>query len=355
MILRNLLAAALLSLLPAAALRGQQLFVSADFETLFDNREYSGTHFPDCSRTLFSARLTPAAGIGWEGGNTLVAAVDLMQDLGDGARFLTEAKPLIYYRFTHTRGNAAAGIFPRSLLRGDYHEAFFDRSVLFYENRMQGFMGSYTPPRGFVELALDWQGRQSPERRERFRILSAGRYDLTPPQRRVRFSVGYALSLQHFAKTSQPVEGEGVVDDILVEPYLGVAFRAFFDFDIRVGLLQALQRDRIAEEGWRAPRGLRLALRLERSGWLLANTLYAGENLRPLAGRYAALYAGSPLFAVPDRILERFEAGYSRTLFSGTLSVGARMLFDYDGRSVGTAQIVDVRVRLQKIFARKNK
>jgi len=339
-------------LLSAAELPAQQFFAGVDFTTRFDNREYAGTHFADASETFFSARLTPQVGIRWDERNSLVVAVDLLQDFGDGAKFLTEAKPQIFYQFEAPKVRAAAGIFPREKLRGDYGEAFFDTSYLFYHNRIQGVMGQYRGrSESFVELALDWEGMQSKTAREKFRLLSAGRYD-----RGGAFYGGYALSLQHFAKTSDPAPDEGVVDNILVNPFVGGRFTAFFDFDIRIGYMQSLQRDRIAENGWETPKGGVLEIRLSRWGLTLGNMLYAGQNLMPLYGRYGeALYAGSVFFGTPDSIYNRTEIAYARRFFHDTLGVKAGIFFHCDGKGMGTSQLLELNVRLQKIFAGKKK
>lgn len=349
--LRKLTYAALGALLfTAADLRAQQFFVGADFTTRFDNREYTGTRFADASETFFSARLTPQAGLRWDERNSLTVAVDLLQDFGDGAKFLTEAKPQVFYQFHSPKVLAAAGIFPREKLMGDYGEAFFDRSYLFYHNRISGVMGNYRSERGFVELAIDWEGMQSKTIREKFRILSAGRYEGE------RFYGGYALSLLHYAKTSDPAPEEGVVDNLLVNPFAGVRFNAYFDFDIRLGYLQSLQRDRIAENGWVTPKGGMIDIRLSRWGLTLGNMLYAGQNLMPFYGTYGdALYANCVFFGTSDHIYNRTEVSYDRRFFHDTLGVKAGIFFHYDGKGMGTQQLLEVNVRLQKIFVKKEK
>ncbi len=338
-----------LAVLGAATATAQEWVAGVGFRTFFDNREYSGMGF-DGSKTVFAARLTPQAGLSWDGRNRLMAAVDLMQDFGDGSKFLTEAKPQIWYQYEAPRVLAAAGIFSREKLRGDYGEAFFDRAYLFYNNRLQGVMGQYRGGGGFAEFAIDWEGMQSAERRERFRILSAGQYDGR------RLYCGYALSVLHFAKTSDPDAGEGIVDHILVNPYGGVRFRAFFDFDIRLGYLQSLQRDRISEGGWEAPAGGMLDIRLSRWGLSLGNMLYVGENQRPFYNRYGdTLYAGCAFFGTRDHIYNRTDVSYGGTFFGGTLDVRAGILFHYDGVGLGTQQVLTLSVKLEKIFGRQAK
>lgn len=349
MLLRKYMLPLLLLLIGTAHATAQEWIAGVDFKTYFDNREYSGMGF-DGSKTVFAARLTPKAGLQWAGHNRLMVAVDLMQDFGDGAKFLTEAKPQLWYQYESPKVLAAAGIFSREMLRGDYGEAFFDRAYRFYHNRLQGVMGQYRNDAGFVEFAIDWEGMQGYERRERFRILSAGE------GHGKLFYGGYALTLLHYAKTSEPTPDEGIVDHVLINPYGGIRFAAYFDFDIRLGYLQSVQRDRIAEAGWVAPKGGTLDIRLSRWGVTLANMLYVGENQAPFYGRYGdTLYSGCAFFGTPDHIYNRTDLSYARTFFNGTLDLQAGILVHYDGTGCGTQQVLECTVHLEKIFGpRKN-
>lgn len=338
------------ALLSAVALRAQQPFVGAGFTTLFDNREYAASAFPKASETIFAMRLTPYAGLRWAECNSLTAAVELTQDFGDESGFLTEVKPLVWYSYEAERVLASAGIFPREQLRGSYGDLFFDPAWRFRHSRIQGLMGQYRSRTGFVELAIDWEGMQSREVREKFRILTAGEW-----AGRYLYG-GYALTLLHYAKTSDPAPDEGVVDHIVVNPYGGVRFRALFNFDIRLGYVQTLQRDRMAAAGWKTPKGGALDIRMDYKGLQLGNMLYAGENLAPFYGRYGtALYASSPFFGTRRHIYNRTDISYARRFFSETLGVRAGLFFHYDGTGLSTSQMVEVDVRLQKIFAKRRK
>ncbi len=350
MFLRKILVTGALLFAALPAVRAQEWLVGARFQTYFDNREYASMGV-DGSKTLFAARLTPEVGIRWGGGhNRLMAAVELLQEFGDGSKFLTEARPLFWYQYDAPRAVAAAGIFPRAMLRGAYGEEFFDRGWLFHHDRLQGVMGQYRSDRGFVEFAIDWEGMQGEGRRERFRILSGGEYE-----GRLLYG-GYALSLLHFAKSSDPAPNEGIVDHLLVNPYGGIRFRAFFDFDIRLGLLQSMQRDRIAEAGWEAPTGGRLDLRISRWGFTLSEMLYAGESQTPFYGLYGdELYACCTFFGTREGFYSRSALSYARAFFDGTVDVRAGILFHCDGTGLGTQQVLQLTVRLQKIFGGRAK
>ncbi len=345
----------LLSALCTMEIQAQKLLVGADFATRFDNREYANNDFNE-PQTLFSARLTPRIGVEWMEKNRLVIGVDLLQNFGEQEVFLSDVKPLVYYRFKTDYVQANAGIFDRKELAGDYSRAFFGDSTVFYHNRMAGFLGRYTSrqrPGSYVEMAIDWEGMYSHLSREKFRIVSAGRYTTGGG-----FYFGYAFSMFHFAGRKG---NENVTDNLLVNPYAGWAFDAFFDFDIRAGFLMAPQRARSIVPGWTKPCGAQIDFVMRRWGLKLENNLYLGENLQPYrnvvcdAGTGATfgedgLYAGEAFYATTEKIYNRTWIGYDRSFFKGTLAVEAGMVFHYDGTGTGTQQVVKLSVDIQKLF-----
>lgn len=357
--LKKLLSLLFAVLMAGGGLRAQELLVGVDFDNRFDNREYAGNEF-NVPQTLFSARLTPFVGIEWMEKNRLVVGVEMLRNFGqyNAPRdpFLSDVKPLMYYRFKTPNVQADAGIFDRGELMGDYSAAFFSDSTRFYHNRLSGFLGRYVSterPGTYIELALDWEGMFSVESREMFRILSAGRYTTRPG-----FYVGYALSLFHFAGSEL---NRNVTDNLLLNPHLGWKFNAFFDFDIRGGLLAAPQRGRSVDNHWRMPCGGQLDIAISRWGVKLENNLYLGQNLQPLRGyvsnpetgaTYAAegLYAGKSFYATTKHVYNRTWLGYDRRFFHDTLHVEAGMVFHYDGTGMGTQQVVQLSVNLQRLF-----
>ncbi len=356
---RKVLALALALMISGGGLHAQKILVGADFETRFDNREYANNELNE-PQTLFSARLTPRIGIEWQEKNQLVLGAEMLQNFGQynpqGDPFLSDVKPLMYYRFKTPNVQANAGIFNRKELMGDYSAAFFSDSTRFYHNRLSGFLGRYVSTerhKTYIELALDWEGMYSEASREMFRILSAGRYSTQPG-----FYVGYAFSMFHFAGS---MLNKNVTDNLLVNPYVGWEFNAFFDFDIRGGILFAPQRGRSVDQTWRKPYGGQLDVAISRWGVKIQNNLYLGKNLQPLRNYIAnpatgisygedGLYAGEPFYATPKHIYNRTWAGYDRRFFHDTLHVEAGMVFHYDGTGLGTQQVVQLSVDIQRLF-----
>ena len=283
--LKRILTLACAILMAGGGLHAQEVIVGADFATRFDNREYANNTFNE-SQTLFSARLTPYIGVEWMKKNRLIVGVEMLQHFGQytphGDRFLSDVKPLMYYEFRTKNVQANAGIFDRKKLLGDYSAAFFSDSVRFYHNRLAGFMGQYRSTQRddtFVEMAIDWEGMYSEASREMFRILSAGRYTTRPG-----FYFGYAFSMFHFAGSKL---NENVTDNLLVNPFAGWEFEAFFDFDLRAGFLFAPQRGRSVDYEWKKPCGAQIDFTISRWGLKVENNLYLGENLQPLRNAVA--------------------------------------------------------------------
>lgn len=338
-------------LLAAAGASAQEVFIGADFDTRFDNREHSDCNIDD-SHTFFSMRLTPKAGVIWSEKNRLVVAVDLLQDFGDKEhKFLSKVDPQIYYQFNSKTAQAVAGIFPRSLLLARYDPFFLGSAYSFYNNRIQGLAAHYKSQTGsFIEFAIDWEGMRSYQTREKFRILSGGEY------KGRHWYGGYVMTLLHYAKTDNTELDEGVVDHILLNPYVGYRYEGAYTFDARLGYLQSLQRDRRTEEGWKAPKGGRLALSVSRWGVCLLNELYVGENMLPFWDIYGTgLYASGPFYATPKKIYNQTAVTYNRRFFNNTVGVSAGFYFHYDGVGLGLQQILKVSVNLLKTVYRPKK
>ena len=354
-----LTAVAVLMAVASYAQEDMKLLLGVNFDTFFDNTEYSKTQMGR-SGTIFSARLTPQIGVEWNEKNALIVGADLFADFGNETKFLSKARPQLYYRFATPKVKAYAGIFDRSVMEGYYSELFFSDAYRFYENRVQGVVGQYVAERGYVELSVDWCGMYSAEARERFRILSAGRYNIG---RRELFYAGYAAQMFHYAG-SKTISGS-VVDNVIISPYVGANFNAFFDFDIKLHGILTMQRDRAVESKMHKPGGALFQLRLSKWGVYLDEQIYAGSNLMPyyyaapneiFANGYGSdLYSGSTLFGTRpywggDRETWNYffdtRIGYQNSFFNDTVRLNTFFAFQSDGAKLGTRQMLQLTVNL---------
>lgn len=348
------LLAAIVSSLPIAA---QELRWEVDFDLNFDNREYAELSIP--SQTLFGARLTPQIGIGWgKGQHALMIGTDLTKTFGRDTRFCEDPELMLYYAYRGRQFSATAGAFPRKMLLGDYSGAIASDSVRFYDKNLDGVLLQYRGSGGFVELGIDWDGIYSVEEREKFRIFSAGEYT-----RRV-FTCGYTFSNYHYAGR---VGVPGVVDNILINPYIGAKFEHLLPLDrlsLTAGWIQTFQRDRRSGEKGVQPCGGEVRLRVEKWYVGIDNRLYLGDNLMPYFSRYGGdLYAGERLYTMEDgasRYYNRTELYYDRTWWSDAIPVTLRagIVLHFIAGKVATSQMLQLNVAIDNKrlkTARKNK
>ena len=352
---RVIISAVALLLSFSALAQSEKLYLDADFNFDFDNTEYSGSGLGP-SETLFGVSLAPVLRYEWNEKHNLGVGVNAQKMFGS-ARFLDDIDLLAYYQFKSEKYGALAGLFRRENLLGRYSEAFFSSAWLASNRVVQGLALQYHDKVGFAELAVDWNGMYSMERREQFRILFSGEGRFA----KVVYA-GAAFEMQHYANRAD--FRYNVVDNLVVNPYIGVDFKAFFDFDIRLGYLQTLQRDRLAGGEWKTPYGTELFFRMSRWGVFISNNFYIGDNLMPLYNAIgkegtpygADLYAGDPFYRTESAIYNRTGIGYERNFWKERLKVKAEFVLKTDGERLYTQQIVALGVNLApKLYDKANK
>ena len=339
-------------MLPLEKPSSPELRLEADFTTLFDNTEYA-TMKNVSSGTLFGARLTPKVGIEWHERNQLMVGADLYQDFGHD-KFLSDAKLQLYYAYEAPKVELYAGIFPRRAMNGLRSPLFFDPSYCYYNNSISGVLARYQEFSGlsYIEFAMDYTGMRSYDMRESFAIMSSGRYQFnySPPS-----GIGFDLYVGHYAKDYNPETVDGVVDNIMLTPYvecryveLGWMGKNFVYFSARLSYVQSLQRDRINENVWKHPFGGELFVNFEWNGVELSNRLYMGKgSLLTYYNRYGAdVYHGMSLYRTNKGIYDAIALSYSQRFFNHTVGVKAGITAEYDGTGWGTRQWLQVDVIL---------
>ena len=348
-----LLVALMLSL--SALAQSERLYLDTDFNFDFDNTEYSGSGL-GASETLFGISLAPVLRFEWNEKHSLGAGVN-MQKMFGSVRFLDDIDLVAYYQFKGEKYGAVAGLFRREMMIGHYSEAFFSSAWLVDNRLVQGLALQYHDKVGFAELVADWNGLYSFETREQFRILFSGEGRFA----KVMYA-GATAAMQHYANRAD--FSHNVVDNITINPYIGVDFNAFFDFDIRLGYLQSLQRDRLVERGWIAPMGGELFFRMSRWGVFISNNIYVGKNLQPLYNSVgkegsiygADLYASDPFYGTTSGIYNRTGIGYERNFWKERINVKAEFVLKTDGKKLYNQQIISLAVNLApKLYDKANK
>ena len=348
--LRRIIVAILALLSYVHTTMAQELKYGVDFMTLFDNTEYAGME-TQWSETLFSARLTPKVGLAWSEGSELVVASDFTRDFGHKTDFVSNTNLHFYYGYNAPQVRLLAGIFPRSEMRGLQSDLFFDRHYRYYNNTLSGVLARKEAASGasFIEFAMDYNGKRTATTREAFAIMTSARYA------EKALYAGYDIMIGHYAKDYNPETIDGVVDNIMLTPYVEYAgvelWRMggdFVRFNARLSYVQSLQRDRINENVWEYPFGGELLVNLAWSGLELSNRLYMGNgSLLTYYNRYGGeVYHGVPLYRTQKGIYDAIALSYKRWFFSRTVGLKAGITMEYDGTGWGTRQWLQVDVKL---------
>lgn len=338
-----------------------------DFDFRFDNREYSASGFYP-SMTVFGARLTPAAGIRIDGTDgsvhRLMAGVDIMKDFGSEAVIGDVFRELVLYyqwkkSFGRTDMTLAAGIFPRSFMGGNYSTAFFSDSLAFYDTNLEGLILKFSRPSAYYEVGCDWMGQKGDSRRERFMIFSSGEASLVQDF----LKLGYSGYMYHFAGSR---EVAGVVDNILLNPYIGLdlsRLSGLQDLNATLGWLQSFQNDRRNIGRYTFPHGGELTLAVRNWNVGMENRLFYGTDMMPYYDRTDAggckygnrLYFGDPFFRVKRGgagmgLYDRLELYYEPRIAS-FLTLKVSTVFHFNEGYSGWQQVVSLKFDLPSLMS----
>jgi hypothetical protein len=171
---------------------------------------------------------------------------------------------------------------------------FFQDSILNCRPVINGLFWEYRSPKdNYMNVWLDWTGRQTEKHRETFFMGWSGKY---------KIGVIYAQHLgymYHFAGRMNPPVPEPVHDNGLLLTSIGIDLSEKFDFEkmeINAGYSVALEQDRGNSSGWLRSQGLLSELKCEYKGMGILNTLYAGEKQQQFHHLYSQLYWGDQAY-----------------------------------------------------------
>lgn len=251
---------------------------NVDFESVFDNRE--GDHDVTATKTWFFTRLSPEVGLKFDLCDRIAGGVVWYQPIGcewDGHR----VSPTLYYRHSGERWRFSMGMFPRKQLIEQMPNYLWSDSLQYTQANIRGAMVQYAGTRGWMDFYVDWRGMQTRRQREAFNIVFHGQ--MTPGPEWLSFG-GFAL-MNHYALQKDPPADQHIVDNFLVNPYVGVDLRERLSTDslsIRAGFLMTIERNRAIPDGkWEMPAGFNLDVVWQYRWFGIKNTLYVGKPLFP--------------------------------------------------------------------------
>ena len=134
---------------------------------------------------------------------------------------------------------------------------------------------------------------QTKKRREAFNIVASGKWQPGV------FFLGGHIMMNHLARTIAAGDDQSVMDDMIVNPYIGADFARYTPLSIlsvKCGYLLSMERHRGLGE-WHRPQGFLCDIQGEWRWLGLHNTLYAGESQMPFYEQFGSqLNQGDPFF-----------------------------------------------------------
>ncbi len=258
--------------------RGVEPTWEVDFSSVFDNRE--GDHDVTATKTFFFTNLAPEVGLKFSPEDRIAGGVVWFQPIGcqwEGHRL----SPTLYYRHEGRRWRFSMGMFPRKQLTEELPGFLWSDSLSYSQNNIRGAMAQYVGTKGYFDAYIDWRGMQTRSQREAFNIVFHGQ--MSP--RSNWFNFGGYLQMNHYALQKDAPADQHIVDNFLVNPYVGADLGRAVGTDsltVRAGLLMTIERNRAREDrGWDTPAGLYVEA-VGEWRWLgVKNPLYVGKPLFP--------------------------------------------------------------------------
>lgn len=270
---------------------------SIDFSSVFDNRE--GDNKYTDTKTFFFTNLAPEVGLKFTASDRIAGGVVWHQPIGSEWKGY-KLSPTLYYRHEGSAVNSpwsfSMGMFPRTQLREEMPGFLWSDSLAYTQRNIRGALVQYKRDRGFLDLYVDWRGMQSETQREAFNIVVHGRWH---PVANKPFFIGGHAMMNHFALVKNAPADQHIIDNFVVNPYIGVNLGGHTALDsliVRGGPLITVERNREFED-WKAPVGLWLEA-VGEWRWLgVKETIYAGGRQMPSYIPFRSqLYQGEPFY-----------------------------------------------------------
>lgn len=351
--MRYWLSTILIALVSALTLSSQELEWSVNMNAVFNNRESETALAP--SNTYIFTRITPQIGVSMGSArHRIMGGVTWYQPMNDhmhGYKVL----PALYYQYhNEQRGlRMAMGMIPDVLKIKRFLQS---DSISYVNPNINGFLINIEKPHFSFVSWLNWRQIRTNNRREAFDVTGqafwhSGNYGYN------RFQAGGTARYNHLAKSFNPAEGEGVVDNVILNPSIGFTHsgreRLKDYFHISAGVLLSIDRDRPGDNKWLTQAGFMGDIE-GRWKWLsLQEHVYVGKEQMPLYDKYG------PLLYLGDQFYH--NKFYSRTDVVATIferdfvNVEARLTFHATDKTTAFWQQLAVRFYLDNKIWKRNK
>lgn len=281
------------------AAHSQEFDYNAGFGYHFDNAEYSQSHnLFQPSGTVHLADFYAEGGFSFDSGRNMkhkvLVGFDVAKNMGEQSDDNLNKELLLSYQMDVKTlwgsFSAVFGCFPRTFSEGEYCDALFGRDIYYTDRNFEGIFLKYREKGFYSEIGLDWMGMYGPDRRERFQIMSAGKWKMSD-----WLWFGWDASMYHFAGSEV---FRNVVDNMMVHPYLQISPDVSMQkFSLSAGWIQKYDRDRSVEGSASFHGGALINLGLKNWNVGVENDFYFGQDLMPLfAGSNNGVKYGTDLY-----------------------------------------------------------
>lgn len=277
---------------------------NVDFHYFFDLRNFEACDDIFMTTETYNvARFSPSAIVRFDQGRNvthrLALGVDLTKNLGANPTVQSTYSDseheqslrnfdlikdfFFYYNYRSRMGKGTldlyAGIYPRTVLGGDYTRAIFADDLIYYDPNLEGVTLKYEAPRLKAEITADIVGKRGIDRVGCEMISTAGAFKVVDWA-----SLGWAASYAH-SKGNYLAYCD--TDVALFNPYVKVDFGSksgIQELSLKAGAIASYQLDYsiINDEGAgdkvHFPMGAEAVLRVRNWDLGLENTFYYGDN-----------------------------------------------------------------------------
>ncbi|HOO98382.1 MAG TPA: hypothetical protein PLV06_13010 [Bacteroidales bacterium] len=270
----------------------QELTWNSRFFSFFDNVEFGGSSVK-IPQTMAGVRFSPELGIVWDSVHRFSAGMSMIHEFGSPA-FSDYLYPSAWYEYNREPVKFAMGAFPRAFALEKYPRMFFSDSVSYYRPNINGMFFQWGAERDYLNIWLDWTGRQSESVRETFMAGVSGRYTAGI------FYMSHFSYMLHFASFKDPIVEEALHDNLLLLTSAGADLggRTIFDrLEGSAGWVLALERARADNTGWIVMHGLQVDVCAEYRFAGIMNSFYTGKGTMYFYNDHGnELYPGDPVY-----------------------------------------------------------
>jgi len=332
----------LLIIFLSSKLFSQDFFWQTGLFSFFDNLEFADSHVK-IPQTMAGIMISPEVGLQWDSIHRVVGGVNLMHEFGS-TEVIDNIYPTAYYEYCRNPFTFIMGAFPRLMALERYPRMFFQDSLSYYRPNINGMFLQYGKDQKYVNLWLDFTGRQSQNVREAFFVGLNGMYSTGIFYAR---HFGYMF---HFASSKDSYSDEPIHDNLLFLTSAGadLSERTFFDkLECEIGWVLGLERSREGDADWIAMNGFQAEAKAEYRFAGISSTFYAGRGMMYFYEDYGnELYWGDPVYRA--RVYDRTDI-YVRFLRKQNVDLELTWSLHFLEGNVYNEQMLKLRVDLNKL------